>query len=70
MSYYETSTTVDGEGGIHLAGLPFTPGTEVQIVVKPSAEGSAGGASVSALMTALDRAHNTQSVGPLRRDEL
>jgi hypothetical protein len=70
MSHYETSTTVDGEGGIHLAGLPFTPGTEVQIVVKPCANISAGDTSVSELMIALDRARNTQAVGPLRRDEL
>ena len=68
MSHYETSVTVDGQGGIHLAGLPFTPGTEVQIVVTPKPD--AGDLGRSALMSALDRAHNTQTVGPLRRGEL
>jgi hypothetical protein len=70
MTHYETSTIVSGKGEIHLAGLPFTPGTEVEIVVSPKATIGAGSDRAAALLTALDRARNTQSIGPLRRDEL
>jgi hypothetical protein len=70
MSNYETSTTVGGDGEIHLAGLPFRPGTEVQIVVSPKPIAGADGDRVAGLMAALHRAHNTQTVGTLRRDEL
>ena len=70
MSQYETSTVVSGQGEIHLAGLPFTPGTEVEVVVSPRAVSTAEGDRVTALLVALDRAHNTQPIGRLRRDEL
>jgi hypothetical protein len=35
MNHYETSTTVVGQGEIHLAGVPFTAGTEVEVAVSP-----------------------------------
>jgi len=71
MDIFETSTTVGGQGDIHLAGLPFTPGTEVEIVVSPKpAPTTPGGDRLAALLAALDRAHNAQPIGPLRREEL
>lgn len=33
MQTYETSATVEGEGQVRLAGVPFAPGTEVQITI-------------------------------------
>jgi hypothetical protein len=70
MNHYETSTIVSSQGDIHLAGVPFTPGTEVEIVVSSKSVSTPEGNRVTALMAALDRAHNTQPIGPLRRDEL
>jgi hypothetical protein len=70
MNHYETSTTVGGQGDIHLTGLPFTPGAEVQIVVSPMPVAPSGSDRVAELLTALDRAHNTQPIGHLRREEL
>ena len=36
MNTYETSATVDVEGQIHLAGVPFAPGTQVEVTIVPS----------------------------------
>ena len=33
MQTYETSATVDDHGQIHVAGVPFAPGTEVEITI-------------------------------------
>ena len=41
MSDYETFTTVGGHGEIHLVGVPFQPGTEVDVVVSPKKASSA-----------------------------
>lgn len=71
MSNFETSTTVGGQGDIHLAGLPFTPGTEVEVVVTPKpATAAKSDERLAALFHALDHAHNQAPIGPLRRDEL
>jgi hypothetical protein len=70
MNSYETSTTVGGHGEIHLASVPFTPGTEVEIVVSPKPVASSEGDRVNLLLAALDRAHNTAPIGPLRREEI
>jgi hypothetical protein len=35
MNLYETSATVGQEGQIRLAGVPFAPGTEVEVSVSP-----------------------------------
>jgi hypothetical protein len=54
--------------------VPFAPGTEVEITIKPTQ--NAGYATAEAtdragqLFAALDKARNTESVGPLRREEL
>ncbi len=75
MSTYETSATVQEQGQLHLAGIPFLPGTRVEVVVTPIA--NRGEPSVVAetdraarLLAALDKARNTESVGPLNRAEL
>jgi hypothetical protein len=74
MNAFETSTTIEGQGEIHLVGIPFQPGTEVEVVVSPKIRGGVAradaGARVDALLAALDRARNTEPVGPLRREEL
>jgi hypothetical protein len=74
MNPLETSTIVEGQGEIHLAGVPFQPGTEVEVVVSPKACGGAPGADagvrVRALLAALDKGRNDDPIGPLRRKEL
>jgi hypothetical protein len=69
MNHYETSATIGGQGDIHLAGLPFTPGTEVEIVVSPKPATEANDRAAR-LFAALDKARNTEPVGPLNREEL
>jgi len=75
MNSFETTATVEAEGQVHLVGVPFAPGTEVEVTIKAVANGgdtAAAPASERAgrLFTALDRARNTEPVGPLRREEL
>ncbi|HEY3394625.1 MAG TPA: hypothetical protein VGK58_18080 [Lacipirellulaceae bacterium] len=35
MSAFETSATVQDQGQLHLAGVPFAPGTEVEVIISP-----------------------------------
>jgi hypothetical protein len=35
MNTYETSATVEDQGQVHVAGVPFAPGTEVAITISP-----------------------------------
>jgi hypothetical protein len=35
MDTYETSATVEDQGQLHVAGVPFAPGTEVQVTISP-----------------------------------
>jgi hypothetical protein len=74
MNAYETSTTVGGQGEIHLAGVPFQPGTEVEVIISPktSAAMPAAGTDhrLGKLLAALDHAHNDEPIGSLRREEL
>jgi hypothetical protein len=35
MNTYETSATVEEQGRVILAGVPFAPGTEVEITISP-----------------------------------
>jgi hypothetical protein len=72
MSDYETSTTVGGQGEIHLVGLPFQPGTQVEVIVSPKngQQPATDAHRLATLLSALDAARNTEPVGPLKRDEL
>jgi hypothetical protein len=36
MDSFQIRTTVAPDGGIHVAGLPFSPGTQVHVVMNPS----------------------------------
>ena len=33
MNSYETSATVQAQGQVHIAGVPFAPGTEVEVTI-------------------------------------
>jgi hypothetical protein len=78
MSTYETSATVEEQGRIVVAGVPFVPGTEVEVIIreKVAADGGDPPANVETSrlhmreLFARGRARNTEPVGPLRREEL
>lgn len=69
MIPFETTTTVEAAGQVRVAGVPFEPGTEVEVTIKPASSGGQAAAAdrAAALFAALDKARNTESVGPLRR---
>jgi hypothetical protein len=75
MRAYETSATVEPNGQVRLAGVPFAPGTQVEVILSPK-RGDAtmpdadAADRVARLFAALDKARNVQSVGGLRREEL
>jgi hypothetical protein len=35
MNTFETSATVEAQGQIHVSGVPFAPGTEVEVTISP-----------------------------------
>ena len=35
MQIYETSATVEEQGQVRVAGVPFAPGTEVEVTISP-----------------------------------
>jgi hypothetical protein len=35
MNTYETSATVEEQGQVRVAGVPFAPGTEVEVSISP-----------------------------------
>lgn len=74
MHSYETSATVDQQGQIHVSGVPFAVGTEVEITIKPIQNGVVDTAAASEraarLFEALDKARNIEPIGPLRREEI
>jgi hypothetical protein len=41
MNAYETSATVEPQGDIRLVGVPFAPGTEVEVTVSPKRQSAA-----------------------------
>ena len=57
MDVFETSATVEETGSIRVAGVPFPPGTEVEITVSPKvpADVDSAHADDSILNAARDR---------------
>jgi hypothetical protein len=41
MKTFETSATVQDQGDIRVAGVPFAPGTEVEVTISPKRESAA-----------------------------
>lgn len=75
MRTYETSATVEAEGEVRLAGVPFAPGTEVDVTISLKRNGAQSPVPgtpdrVARLFAALDRARNVQPLGVFKRDEL
>jgi hypothetical protein len=40
MSSFETCATVEEQGRVLIAGVPFAPGTEVEVRISPKANGT------------------------------
>ncbi len=75
MNTYATTATVEDHGEVRVTGVPFAPGTEVEVTIKPAQNGGQATAAAptdraARLFAALDKARNTEPVGPLRREEL
>jgi hypothetical protein len=79
MDTYETTATVQEKGQVHLAGLPFEPGTEVAVTIREKVDDAGVRAEAAKTEDARLRmkdlfarvqARNTESIGPLRREEL
>jgi len=73
MDTYATTARVDEHGQVSRAGVPFAPGTELEVTIKPAsppADDASAIARARRLFAAFDKARNTESIGPLRREEL
>ena len=42
MNIYERSATVEAQGEVRVAGVPFAPGTEVEVTISPKVRSGAG----------------------------
>jgi hypothetical protein len=72
MTNYDASAAVGGQGKVRVAGVPFEPGTRVDVTITPSDGGpgathSEGQERAADLLAALDAARNEQPIGTLRR---
>lgn len=70
MKAYETSATVEDHGRVNLAGVPFAPGTKVEVVISPVNDAPAvatPAARAARLLATLDTARNSQPIGTFRR---
>jgi hypothetical protein len=72
MQAYETSATVESNGEVRLGGLPFAPGTAVEVTVSPKRDGAPtpDAERVVRLFAALDKSRNVRSISGLKREEL
>ena len=73
MKTHATTAIVETQGQVRVNGVPFAPGTEVEVVIRAKATAEANVEETRARMRDLFarvRARNTEPVGPLRREEL
>lgn len=74
MNTFETIATVEDHGQVRVGGVPFEPGTRVEVTIRESSamaqpDPDSPPVSVKDLLARL-RGRNTEPVGPLRREEL
>jgi len=75
MKSCETTATVEEQGQVRVAGVPFEPGTPVEVTITPTQNGAelpsaADLPRTARLLAALDKARNSETVSRLRRAEL
>lgn len=67
MQTYETSATVEGEGHVRISGVPFAPGTPVEVTISPQRRPAADFATA---WQALCRQLRTLPTGELTEAEI
>lgn len=73
MNAYETTATVEDHGQVRVAGVPFEPGTEVEVIITVAQNGASSSMAATRaerLFAALDKGRNTEPVGRMTREEL
>lgn len=75
MSTFEILATVGDKGEVRIEGVPFAPGTAVDVIIQPvqpfeTDQKSAAESRTASLFAALDQSRNTQSIASFRRDEV
>jgi hypothetical protein len=74
MKAFETTTTVEGEGSVRLTGVPFEPGTRVDVTITVAADAKSQDVEPSEraarLLRALDAARNDKPIGRFTRSDL
>jgi hypothetical protein len=79
MKAYETTATVDKTGALHVQGVPFAPGTDVQVTITENRATSSNGlgAETAAVAAARERMRELfgriqgfRSATLIRREEL
>jgi hypothetical protein len=78
MTTFETTTTVEKHGHVRVTGVPFAPGTEVEVMIREKVDAGGDGPAAHREETRVPmrelfaqvRARNTEPIGPLRREEL
>ena len=74
MNTFETSAVVEDQGQVRVTGVPFKPGTHVEVIINPvetaDAPPAAPGDRVDRLFAALDKARNVQPIGTFQRGDL
>ena len=75
MTVYETSATVEDRGQVRVVGVPFAPGTAVEVTITPIENGVTPPAAhvpgrAERLLAALDKARNVEPIGQFKRGEL
>ncbi len=73
MTTYETSATVEEQGRVQLAGVPFAPGTQVEVIIHPLTNGlDTTDVRVpdrsEKLFAAMDKSRNMNPIGRLNRE--
>ena len=75
MNVFETSAIVEEQGRIHLAGVPFAPGTQVEVTISSiqngvGTQGSPVPEKAERLLAALDKGSNGEPIGAFQREEV
>jgi hypothetical protein len=74
MNTYETSAIVEDQGQVRVTGVPFKPGTQVEVIINPVETTDSTTAAPVAdradkLFAALDKARNVDPIGKFNRGE-
>lgn len=66
MAAYETSAKVQAEGEVRVGGVPFAPGTEVEVTISPKLRSNETSAQVADEALTAARARMQELFGAIR----